>query len=538
MVNSRVQSFGRFQRRACLPLLLLITLSSSLFGQGFGTIVGTVTDQSGAVVAGAKVTVTDPATAQSREETTNAQGYYVVPSLKPAPYDVSVSAAGFGVANQKGITLQADQSATVNVTLSLGQTAETVLVTGEPPQVNTTTATMSEVVEQRRVVDLPLNGRNAATLLLVVAGASPAPISDVDQGNTKTFPGAVTVSTNGSRQNQVSYRLDGANNNDLYTNTNQPFPFPDALQEFSVQTSNYGARYGGNAGGGVNVVTKSGTNSLHGDAFEFVRNAVFNARNFFAPTRDQLKRNQFGGTIGGPVVIPKLNNGKDKTFFFFGYQATRIRNLGNVQSATLPTAAERTGNFSALLDGNNPANPFKRPIQLRDKSGNLLAGNIIPSSLFDPAAINFFKYIPVPASTNGTTFFSQPLGQNFKEFLTRGDHSFSEHDRLSLRYFYDQFDNQGYIDPANVLSYQNFTTIISQNALVAETLLCGAGAVNEFRASFSREAAVGGSANGSVSLADLGVNIFQAMTSKAPEGIIVNGYFNPAQPDPAWSIRN
>ena len=236
MVNSYAPRFGRFARAAFLALFL-VSLSSSVWGQGFGTIVGTVTDQSGAVIAGAKVTVTDPATGQSREEATNAQGYYVVPSLKPAPYDVSVAASGFGVYTQKGVVLQADQSATVNAALSLGRTSESVLVTAEPPQVNTTTATMSEVVEQRRVVDLPLNGRNAATLLLVVAGANQAPGSDVDQGNTKTFPGAVTVSTNGSRQNQVSYRLDGANNNDLYTNTNQPFPFPDALQEFSVQTS-------------------------------------------------------------------------------------------------------------------------------------------------------------------------------------------------------------------------------------------------------------------------------------------------------------
>ncbi len=248
MMNSFGQPFRRLLKRSCLPLFALLALSSSLPGQGFGTIVGTVSDQSGAVVAGAKVTITDPSTGQSREETTNEQGYYVVPSLKPSSYDVSVAASGFGISTQKGVTLLADQSATVNATLALGKAAETVLVTAEPPQVNTTTATMSEVVEQRRLVDMPLNGRNAASLLLVVAGATPAPANDVDQGNTKTFPTAVTVSTNGSRQNQVSFRLDGANNNDLYTNTNQPFPFPDALQEFSVQTSNYGARYGGNAG--------------------------------------------------------------------------------------------------------------------------------------------------------------------------------------------------------------------------------------------------------------------------------------------------
>src|SRR6185437_9192931 len=150
------------------------------------------------------------------------------------------------------------------------------------------------------------------------------------------------------------------------------------LQEFSVQTANYGAKYGGNAGGVVNVVTKSGTDQLHGDLFEFLRNPVLNARNFFSPGADVVKRNQFGGTIGGPVVIPKLYNGKDKTFFFFGYQGTRIRNIGNVQNATLPTAAERTGDFSALLNAANPANPFRRSIQIRDRNGTLLPGNIIP----------------------------------------------------------------------------------------------------------------------------------------------------------------
>jgi Carboxypeptidase regulatory-like domain len=202
----------------------------ALLGQGFGTIVGTVTDPSGAVIAGAKVTIVEPATGATREEMTNNQGYFVVTPLKPSTYDLTVNAAGFGPFTQKGVVLQADQNITVNTALTLGTAAETISVSGVTPQVNTTTATLSEVVEQRRVVDLPLNGRNAASLLLVVAGATPAPGSDVDQGNTKTFPATVTVSTNGTRQNQVSFRLDGANNNDLYTNANQPFPFPAGVQ--------------------------------------------------------------------------------------------------------------------------------------------------------------------------------------------------------------------------------------------------------------------------------------------------------------------
>src|SRR5260221_5184583 len=165
-----------------------------------------------------------------------------------------------------------------------------------------------------------------AATLLRSRSWSPAPSipqnGGADQGATKTFPGAVTYSANGTRQDTISYQLDGGNYVDEYTNVNQPFPFPDALQEFSVQTSNYSAEYGQNAGGVVNVVTKSGTNSFHGDAFEFVRNPVFNAQNFFATptTPDQVKRNQYGGTIGGPIF-------HDKTFFFAGYQRTAFRNL-------------------------------------------------------------------------------------------------------------------------------------------------------------------------------------------------------------------
>lgn len=524
-------------RRFALFLLVLAASTSVALGQGFGTIVGTITDPSGAAVAGAKVTVTNIGTSENREDITNGQGYFVVPSLRPANYDVTVNAPGFGPYLQKGVVLLADQSATVNATLTLGKATETVSVSGEVPQVNTTSSTISEVVEQRRVVDLPLNGRNAASLVLVVAGANPAPASDVDQGNTKTFPAAVTVSTNGARQNQVSFRLDGANNNDLYTNINQPFPFPDALQEFSVQTSNYGAQYGGNAGGVVNVVTKSGTNGLHGDGFEFLRNAVFNARNFFNSSRDQIKRNQFGGTIGGPVVIPKLYDGRNKTFFFFGYQGTRFRNVGNVSSAFVPTAAERAGDFSALLSATNPANPFKRAIQINDRNGNRIPGNILPASSLDPAAVAFLKYLPTVGG-NGLLFYSQPVIQNYDEYVARGDHAFSEKDRMSLRYFYDRFNNQGFLDPSNYLSNQNFSTIISQNALIGETHVFGPAAVNEFRASYSRETSNRGPAPGSISLTDLGVNIWQPPTAKTIESIAVNGYFSPGQTDPAAFIRN
>ena len=526
--------------RCVLPVAAIIfVFSGSMRGQGYGTIVGTITDPSGAVVVGARVQVTDEATSVSRETASNDQGYFVLPSLRPSTYSLTIEAKGFATAIRKGITLQADASVTVNQTVELQKATESVQVEAENLQVNTTTAAASEVVDQKRVEELPLNGRNAASLLLVVAGAIPAPSTDADQGNTKTFPAAVTVSTNGARQNQVSFRLDGANNNDLYTNVNQPFPFPDALQEFSVQTANYSAKYGGNAGGVVNVVTKSGTNAFHGNLFEFDRNAVFNARNFFAARRDQLKRNQYGGTIGGPVRIPGVMDRRNKDFFFFGYQGTKIRNLGNTTSAFFPTTAALNGDFSSLLSASNPDNPFAKVTTIVDpRTGQPFPGNQVPTNRFDPAAVAFTKYIPVLPSGNGRVFYSVPLAQDFGEFLVRGDHAFSDRDRMSLRYFYDRFHNTGFLDKTNYLANSNYSVIKSQNALVSETHLVGPGALNELRIGFARETSNRGPAPGSIGLADLGVNIWQPPSAKTIEGIGVSGFFSPGQTDPADFIRN
>jgi hypothetical protein len=281
------------------------------------------------------VTATEAGTGFSRSVITSSEGFYAIPSLRPSNYNLTVQAAGFRNYSQSGIRLEADQSATVNVKLDLGATTETVSIVANGAQVDTTTSTIREVIDGEKMMEVPLNGRNAAQLTLGIAGAINSPNGGADQGQTKTFPVAVTPSVNGSRQNAVSYMLDGGNNVDEYTNVNAPFPFPDALQEFSVQASNYSAEYGQNSGAVVNVITKSGTNDLHGDAFGYLRNNVFNARNFFSSRVDQLKRAQFGGTIGGPVVIPGVYNGKDKTFFFFGYQGTTLRNLQLLHQAGL-----------------------------------------------------------------------------------------------------------------------------------------------------------------------------------------------------------
>src|SRR5262249_18732964 len=236
-----------------LLVFLFVTVFSVLsYAQGFGKIVGTVADPSGAAVPSAQIKVVEVDTGLSRTIPSDAEGYYVISSLRPAHYNISIEARGFRTFDAKDVVLQADQTLTVNAKLDIGATSEVVEVTGQQAQVDTATSTLRQVIEQQRLTELPLNGRNAATLTLTSSGAAQANFGGADQGTTKTFPGAVQITVNGARQNQISYQLDGGNYVDEYTNVNQPFPNPDALQEFSVQTSNYSAEYGQNAGAVVN----------------------------------------------------------------------------------------------------------------------------------------------------------------------------------------------------------------------------------------------------------------------------------------------
>jgi len=483
--------------------LLFVPLLSH--AQGLGSIVGRVTDPSGASVASAKIIATQEGTGFSRTALTDAEGLYVIPSLQPAKYALSVEARGFSTSKNSGIELLADQTLTVNFSLKLGITTEIVVVSGNAVQVDTSTSTLKQVIEQQRLVELPLNGRNAAQLTLLVPGAVNSPGGGADQGSTKTFPGAVTISANGSRQNQVSYQLDGANHVDEYTNVNQPFPFPDALQEFSVQTSNYSAEYGQNAGAVVNVITRSGSNKFHSEVFEFLRNAVFNAKNFFAPLtlkdngRDQLKRNQFGGTIGGPII-------HDKTFFFAGFQGTRLRNVGNPTNTTVPSQADITA-FTA-------------------------GGGTI-----DPTVANLLPLLPIQPTTRPVTFV-RPDRQNFNEVLGKVDHAFSQNDRLSVRYDFNYFSKAAVFVPTNILTYADGSKITNQNYLIHETHVFRPDLLNDFRFSYAREKASRGPASTVPSVKTLGSNIpFQPATN-AIQQIRVNGFFNFGDNPPAAFVRN
>ncbi|HKV61283.1 MAG TPA: TonB-dependent receptor [Candidatus Acidoferrum sp.] len=484
-----------------VTMVLFFLLFVPLFSraQGLGSITGRVTDPAGASVAGAQITATQEGTGFSRTATSDAEGLYVIPSLQPATYTLTAEAKGFSTSKEIGLTLLADQTLTVNVGLKLGMTTEVVSVSVSAVQIDMATSTLKQVIEQERISELPLNGRNAAQLTLLVAGAVNSPNGGADQGATKTFPGAVTYSANGARQDTISYQLDGGNYVDEYTNVNQPFPFPDALQEFSVQTSNYSAEYGENAGGVVNVITKSGTNSFHGDAFEFVRNPVFNAQNFFATptTPDRIKRNQYGGTFGGPII-------HDKTFFFVGYQRTAFRNL--VLGSSHVVGQTDITNFlspktAACPACGVPTTASTGPAGTLDPGVATLLGIAPTTGAYLGSSAKFSLAGAIPTGSNPTVAFSKPDIENFDSGIGRIDHSVGKKDKITGRYEYDRFTKAPVFNPLELVAYTDATfSIVAQNALIHETHIFSPSLINDFRASFSREVSTRGPSPNAVNL--------------------------------------
>ena len=523
--------------------------------QGFGTVVGTVTDPSSAAVPGATITATQEATGRTTIVNSNAQGAFVFPTLSPASYVISVSATGFEKTEQKGVLLQADQSITVNLKLNIGTATQTVEVSSTPPSVDTSTGTLSQVIGETTVVDLPLNGRNAASLVTLVAGVVVAPGNGLDQGSTKTFPAAVSITANGSQANQQNFLLDGGNNLDEMTNVNGPFPFPDALQEFSVQTSNYNAEFGQAAGAVVNIVTKSGGKKFHGAAFEFLRNGYFNAKPYFAASADNLHRHQFGGTIGGPVLIPHLSTG-DRTQFFFGYQHTLLHQLSGTSTAIVPTLSSEgldpttpgyksygdfssacTGTFSAAGICSTASQQLYDPADLIATATAAcstppcpapFAFNHIPVSRFDPAAASFEGHIPTASGTgiSGTVFFKKPTIQNYNEYLGRVDHNFSDRDHLFGHYYYNDFAQAGIYDPTELLSYASFSNVRYQNALLSETHTFTSNLLNVLVVNYQREVSLRGGPAGSPNITAFGVNnVYQPPQNALINNVAVTGDF-------------
>jgi hypothetical protein len=417
------------------PIILFIVVASlvigftrmACFGQtGRASISGTVTDTSGAVVPQAIITVINTGTSVSTTTRTSGNGYYTVPLLTVGTYVVTAQKEGFGKETRSGIILTAEQAAGVDFTLRLGAVTQNVNVRANAQLIDTQKAELGQVVPEKAIQELPLNGRNPAELVLLTPGTVDVLITagGVMQAYT-SHPSETGASSNGGRQGSTYYLLDGGNNVDPYLLLAAPFPNPDATQEFRVIGNNFGAQYGFSPGAVVSIVTKSGTNDWHGDAFEFVRNDIFNASDFFTGRVDGLKRNQYGGSLGGPIR-------KNRLFIFGNYQGTRSITVANSHQVFTPTAAMRNGDFSALLSGSSP-------IQLHDTNGVPYLNNQINPATFSPGAAKLLNLIPVGAPPFGLLYL-QGLRHTIddEQFTVRTDFYASEKHRLSGRVFFDQ----------------------------------------------------------------------------------------------------
>src|SRR5438477_796469 len=368
---------------------------NSVWAQATAQISGAVQDQSGAVLPGAEVTATQTDTGVSRMTITNETGHYVLTNLPLGPYRLEAGLPGFRTFVQTGIVLQVNSSPAINPILEVGQVSEQVEVQANAALVETRSVGVGQVVENARILDLPLNGRNVIDLIGLAGGTNPAPIAN---GNSRDAFATASYSVAGGLNTGVTFTLDGAHHQNPADNGYVALPFPDALQEFKVETGGTSAEKGSKTGGAVSLVTKSGTNEFHGDGFEFVRNGIFNGRNVFATRRDTIKRNQFGGTIGGPVKQNKL-------FFFVGYQGTTLRQDPSDQVAFVPTSVMMSGDFTAFASA---ACNGGRAVSLKDKFLN----NRVDPSLFSKPALKLAGRFPTTADPCGRVIYGSPNQTN------------------------------------------------------------------------------------------------------------------------------
>ena len=419
------------------------------------------------------------------------------------PYSLEVKAAGFKNYVQSGIVLQVGSNVALNVQLQLGTVSETVEVTAGASMVDTTQTTIGQVIDQRRIVDLPLNGRQPTQLVLLAGASVVAPSTPTSDINTsKNFYSSTTISVAGGQSNGTNYILDGGDNNDVFTNVNLPFPFPEALQEFKVETSTLPARYGLHPGGVVNMVTRSGSNDWHGDLFEYIRNGDLNARNYFAPTQDSLKRNQFGGDIGGHII-------RDKLFLFTAYQGTRNRQNPTSNTSFIPTAATLAGNFSVFDSGACVSGGQGRAL-INPTTGQAFPGNQIPTSMFNPQALAIVtKYLPQTTDPCGRVTYGIPTTGDDDQIIGRVDWIQNQKHSLYGRYFVDDYRNPAAFVNNNLLTTTRPGNLErAQSMTIGDTYTFNATTVNAFHATFTRLRNDRGPAYQNTNPTELGVNVF------------------------------
>lgn len=422
-------------------LLLFGMITIPLFSQSFNaSLTGLVQDPAGAAVAGAEVTVTNSATNAKLQAATNARGEYLVTPLPPGRYVLEVVSTGFKKYTQQGIVLEVQQQARVDVALAVGDVSEAVTVNADASLLETTTSALGKVVDNRAILSLPLNTRNVYSLIYLTPGVA---------GSIGNSYNSMSYSVNGARTSLMETLVDGMTGGHPTVQGYSGiavFPSVDAIAEFKVQGANYSAEFGRSLGSVLNVVYKSGTNTFHGSAYEFLRNSVLDANNFFANSRGQalasFKRSQFGGVLNGPIV-------RNKTFFLLSYEGLRERSFGDT-TQTVPTALQRTGDFSQTFAPNGQLIRIYDPLSPGGANGKLRSqfpGNVIPTSRLNSVALNVLKYYPQPnttgnAVTNANNFYAQGTRSlDIDPWDVRVDHQFSD-----ARKFFARYSNRVYTD--------------------------------------------------------------------------------------------
>ncbi|MBI4907714.1 MAG: TonB-dependent receptor [Acidobacteria bacterium] len=424
-------------------LILTALCAASAFAQT-ASITGRITDQTGSAVPGARIRVLSTASNMETAVETNEQGLYTVPALLPGRYNVSVTKAGFQTLQQDGLELSVNQAARLDLALAVGQVSDRVEVQAQSIVLESESATVGQVVSSKQVTELPLLGRNTYALAMLVPGVRPSGGVNqlvVDQIST------VSYAIGGQRASANEFLLDGAPNS--AASQNQPVinANPDMVQEFKVETNSFAAEYGRASGGVFNVVTRSGSNAFHGSLYEFLRNDKLNANDFFANSKGQkpppFKFNQFGGTLGGPVLIPKLYNGRNKTFFFVSVESVRFVQ-GITFLGTTPRTTELTGDFSGMRNAGGALITIYDPLTTANGVRQPFAGNVIPAGRIDPVARNVSKYFPAanaaPTNANtGVNNYARVDGNrvNKDSVSYRGDHYFNDKNRVFARYSAD-----------------------------------------------------------------------------------------------------
>jgi hypothetical protein len=508
-----------------LFLAILVFTASPANAQvaGTGTIQGTVTDPTGSFIPGATVTLTEQSTQVKRVIHTDASGVYVFPNIVIGTYSVSITAPGFESYNQKGNVLEVGSNIAVNVQMKVGKTEQTVEVQANGLALQTEDVSYKQTVDAKEITEMPINSasRQITGLLTLSGGTNVAPAGDFT-GSKYSYQ-TISVSVAGGNGNTTLWRLDGGDNNDYMANGNLPFPFPDAVSQFSVESSVLGAQDGMHSGGLVNVVTRSGTNTYHGSAFWFIRNNFIDASNFFATCtplapaktcspKDTLHQNQYGGTFGGRIL-------RDKLFAFAAYQRFKADQSTSATKATVPTAANLLGDYSTTDPApGSPANSCASARQLYDPiTGAALPGNKYPTPpTYSAASLALEKYLPPidPSYDTGNCGFVSyaiPSEQADNQFVTRVDFTINQSNHFYARYFIDGYQAPAFFSPTNILiTTQSGNSQRVQTYTMGEDWTINSSMVNSAHVTYLRRRNNRGYAPGDINATALGIDLYQA----------------------------